>query len=167
MWKADFFSSSGQNVPKEPACICTCAFSISRRAGGLGMAESNGQCLVHIVCVVLSWIRALLDCIWDFSRFSPTCKARRIFWGFNKLGSQRKFLTRCSHSPLALQTQMVRKSELAAGRAQSLIFKTGVWSMGKWLKTLPTTLILTCNRYTFYYFVSCEWLKKQAFVHTE
>lgn len=42
-----FFSSTGQNVPKEPACVCTCAFSINRRAGGLGMAEQNRQGLGH------------------------------------------------------------------------------------------------------------------------
>lgn len=28
-----------------------CAFPINRGAEGLGMAESNGQCLVHTVCV--------------------------------------------------------------------------------------------------------------------
>lgn len=141
MWTADFFSSSGQNVPEEPACVCVCAFPINGRAEGLATAESSGQRLVHTVCASFSWIRMLLDCIWDLSRLSPGCKARRIFWGFDSLGSKRKFLTRCSHSPVALQTQVVRKAELAAGHAQSLLFKTGIWGMVKWPKTLPTTPI--------------------------
>jgi len=54
MWKADCFSSSGQNVPKEPVCVCLCALSISRRADGLGVTGPNGQCLVHIMWVSLS-----------------------------------------------------------------------------------------------------------------
>lgn len=66
-----------------------------------------------------------------FPASAPHVRLGEFSEDFNGLGSKRKFLTGCSHSPLALQTQIVRKAELAAGRAQSLLFKTGVWSIVK------------------------------------